>query len=287
MNKSPAVSKLENLADGVRALGTDGNRAQQLVTAMSREFDSVLNNLSGLRHLGHLSGMSEAREHLVNARRHASMAASYLQSLQQGADAFADYLVGDTGTPTIMRDGSNALASLVGTAAMVDASIGSPCAGSSSTNASSQPFPAVSRMTLNDIQISLGLINPKFGSVFDPMGEYQTNCGHVAANVYDMLNGQPAQEAMTGTLTIPEMNNRTGKSQVQMAPQDIEKTLRQAGAGAHVVVGIDRSGGDGHWFNAYFDGQTVWSIDGQSNPPIICGFPPSYETDVVRWDISL
>jgi hypothetical protein len=69
-----------------------------------------------------------------------------------------------------------------------------------------------------------------------------------------------------------------------MTPDQIADSLRAMGAGSHCVVGIDRSTGDGHWFNAYFDGDTVWSIDAQTGTR--SPWPPN-EPNATNWDASI
>lgn len=65
------------------------------------------------------------------------------------------------------------------------------------------------------------------------------------------------------------MEQATGKSCVYMSPQDIENKLRSMGAGAHLIVGINRRLPDGrpisgHWFNVLYDGNRIYTLDGQS-----------------------
>ena len=271
------MSELENLAVEVRGLAADGNRLQQLVAAMANFFDSESQRLASMRHLQHLDGMREAQQNLNGARLQANGAAQYLHSLQTGAEDFAKHLVGGQGA-----SGSRFMSGIVsGLASVVGLKAGSE-------GSSALPSPAQTSMTLEEIRRSLGAINPDRGDPFDPNRiERQMNCGNVAANVHDMLNGGPAVVAPQGILGIEEMNERTGKTQVEMAPEDIVEVLRNAGAGSHVVVGVDRLSTDGHWFNAYFDGENVWTIDGQPTPPVICIFPPLDVMDIYRWDASL
>lgn len=61
--------------------------------------------------------------------------------------------------------------------------------------------------------------------------------------------------------------------------------MRGLGAGGHAVVGIDRTDGPGHWFNAYTpDGEHVYYVDGQTGE--VTGWPPTELGDVAKWDVS-
>lgn len=137
--------------------------------------------------------------------------------------------------------------------------------------------------TTAEIDTALAEINPNFDP-FDPANGYATNCGNTSAILNDFLNGNPTSEAPTGTLGVPEMEARTGNPQTRMSPEQIADSLREMGAGSHCVVGIDRSTGDGHWFNAYFDGDTVWSIDAQTGTR--SAWPPN-EPNATNWDASI
>lgn len=123
---------------------------------------------------------------------------------------------------------------------------------------------------------------------FDPYdleNGFATNCGNVSSNMNDFLNGSPIVDAETGTLTISEMEARTGLPQTAATPEQIEASLRAQGPGAHVVVGVDRGfNEDGHWFNAVFDGETVWSVDGQNGTRT--PWPP-HEPNATFWDASI
>lgn len=123
-------------------------------------------------------------------------------------------------------------------------------------------------------------INPNSNN--DP--RRKINCGQCAAAVFNRLNGDDSAVAGLGTYSISEMNRITGKVQTTMTPSQIENYLRSQGAGAHVVVGVDRSSGAGHWFNAFFDGRKVYTIESQGG--YLNGWPPDYG-DVIHWDVSI
>src|SRR5690606_26195822 len=115
-------------------------------------------------------------------------------------------------------------------------------------------------LTTEQIDAALQTINPNFDP-FELDNGFATNCGHTSSILNDVLNGQPVREAPGGsTLSLQQMADATGRPQAQATPAQIEATLRAAGAGSHCVVGIDRSSGPGHWFNAYFDGTQMWTI---------------------------
>ncbi len=133
---------------------------------------------------------------------------------------------------------------------------------------------------MSDIKSWISSINPNPRN--DP--RRNVNCAKCAAAVFERLNGNDGAVAGLGTYSISEMNSITGRNQTPMSPSGIEHYLRTQGAGAHAVVGVDRSTGAGHWFNAFFDGHQVYTIEGQGGE--INGWPPDYG-DVVNWDVSI
>jgi hypothetical protein len=141
-----------------------------------------------------------------------------------------------------------------------------------------------STRSIEEIDAALNSINPNF-DWSDPSNGYATNCGHTSSNLNDFLNGSPSAEAPGGsTLDTPQMEARTGNPQTPMTPDAIEATLRAMGPGSHAVIGIDRSTGDGHWFNAYFDGDQVWTLDAQTGDR--SPWPPD-EPNATLWDASI
>ncbi|UKA53419.1 hypothetical protein LFT45_17080 [Arthrobacter sp. FW305-BF8] len=151
-------------------------------------------------------------------------------------------------------------------------------------SAPSQGSPAIA--TLQGISGWIGDINPGYDSnSFSPRS---TNCGACALAVFEKLSGRDMGPAGTTTFSISEMEALTGKKQVPMTPGEIADALIQQGPGAHAVVGIDRQQGPGHWFNAYYDGQQVVAIDGQSGT--VSGWPLDYgspDCPVTTWDAGI
>ena len=137
-----------------------------------------------------------------------------------------------------------------------------------------------SEFCMKDIRSWVGQINPNPKN--DP--RRRVNCGKCAEAVYQRLNGNMKATASLGTYSIPQMNALTGRTQTTMTPAQIESYLRQQGAGSHVVVGVDRAAGSGHWFNAFYDGRNVYTIEGQGGA--VNGWPPDYG-NVVHWDASI
>lgn len=127
-------------------------------------------------------------------------------------------------------------------------------------------------------------INPNFDP-FDVESPYSTNCGSCAYAVYQRLEGIDDACATEDNIDYNfQMNALTGMEQISMSPEDIQRTLLEAGDGAHAIIGIDRSQGPGHWFNAAcIDGKVV-AIDGQTGT--ISDWPPDYG-DVVNWEMSM
>lgn len=134
--------------------------------------------------------------------------------------------------------------------------------------------------SIEGIQGWIGEINP------NPHGDPRrnTNCGKCAAAVYQRLNGDSNAAAGLGTYSIEEMNALTGRTQTSMTPGEIEQYLIGQGPGSHAVVGVDRASGAGHWFNAYYDGYRVYTIEGQGGT--VGGWPPDYGS-IVHWDVSI
>lgn len=264
------MSELEQIAAQLRALSADGNHPQRLAADMMREIQSLGMQVAHVSHLRHLPGLVESSEALLAAQRATGEAAQLLAALRSGAEDFADHLVASSSPQ----------------------SLGGPTPGPASTSAPKRPPPTpeapISTRSLTDVRAHLGLINPNQGAWWDLRKRYNNNCGSVAANVFDFLSGAPAHRAAKNTLTDDEMDARTGlRTTVVAGPDEIERILRASGPGSHAVIGILRSRGNGHWFNAYFDGAHVYTIEGQRRGGIISGFPPSHETTVTQWDMSL
>ena len=137
---------------------------------------------------------------------------------------------------------------------------------------------------LSDIDGWLGDINPNYDS-YDTSSPYCQNCGSCAYAVYRRLEGDNDICASAENIGYnKDMEALTGMEQVSMSPEEIESRLLEQGDGAHAIIGIDRSSGAGHWFNAAcVDGKVV-VIDGQDGS--ISGWPPDYG-DVVNWEMSV
>lgn len=137
---------------------------------------------------------------------------------------------------------------------------------------------------VEDIQEWLGDINPNHDP-FDLDSPYSNNCGSCALAVEQKLNGDMGATATAENIGTPsEMSQITGMEQVPMDPEEIKNYLISQGPGSHGIVGIDRTEGPGHWFNAYYDGEKVMAIDGQTGE--IHDWPPDYG-DVTNWDLSV
>ena len=135
-----------------------------------------------------------------------------------------------------------------------------------------------------NIQEWLGEINPNFDP-FDADSEYSNNCGSCSFAVFQRLEGDNEIVATANNIDTPaEMNEITGMEQVSMSPEEIQEYLISQGSGSHGIVGIDRAEGPGHWFNAYYDGEKVVAIDGQTGETQ--PWPPNYG-NVTNWDISV
>ena len=137
---------------------------------------------------------------------------------------------------------------------------------------------------LEDVSDWINDINPNYDP-FDWQSPYSNNCGSCAFAVEQRLDGNTDISATSENIgTIEEMNKITGMEQVAMSPDEIKDYLVSQGPGSHGIVGIDRVSGPGHWFNAYYDGEKVVAMDGQTGE--INDWPPDYG-DVTNWDISV
>lgn len=118
----------------------------------------------------------------------------------------------------------------------------------------------------------LGKINPNYNNPFMPIrNPYRVNCGSCAYAVMERLDGDSeAVASKTNIGTDAAMEQATGKTCQYMSVQDIEEHLKSQGAGSHLIVGINRQptpegvNRAGHWFNAYYDGERIYTVDGQS-----------------------
>lgn len=174
-------------------------------------------------------------------------------------------------------DGSASSSSLSESSAGSSSGSGASGAGSSAGQIAFNEFGVQS---IESVKGWVGSINPNPGN--DP--RRNVNCGQCAAAVFKRLNGDNTAVAGLGTYSIPEMNQLTGKTQTTMSPDQIKNYLISQGPGSHAVVGVDRASGAGHWFNAYYDGHQVYTIEGQGGE--IRGWPPDYG-NVVHWDVSI
>ena len=132
----------------------------------------------------------------------------------------------------------------------------------------------------------LGKINPNYNNPFTP--KYRVNCGSCAFAVESRLNGTNVN-AVASAKNIPTdaaMEKATGKQCIYMSVHDISNYLVSQGAGSHLIVGINRhptpqgKPQSGHWFNAYYDGKQMYTIDGQSGR--IYAWPHDY-VDISAW----
>lgn len=127
--------------------------------------------------------------------------------------------------------------------------------------------------SIDDVGTWLSDVNPQYDP-WDVDSPYSSNCGSCALAVERRLEGQDDAVATDSTLTVEEMQEQTGMEQVPMQPEEIQQYLIDQGPGSHAIVGIDRSEGPGHWFNAYYDGERVYALDGQTGTTE--GWPPDY-----------
>ena len=132
-------------------------------------------------------------------------------------------------------------------------------------------------------------VNPNYYNPFYPPRDnpYHVNCGSCAYAVESRFQGKTDAVASVQNIgTDAGMEAATGKKCVYMSADDIKNTLINMGPGSHLICGINRhrtpSGKpqSGHWFNAYYDGSKVYTIDGQCGE--VFDWPYDYG-DVSAW----
>ncbi len=143
--------------------------------------------------------------------------------------------------------------------------------------------------SIDSIRSWLGDINPNYKNPFIPNwnNPYHINCGSCAFAVESRLNGDTTVVAHKENIgTDSGMERATGKKCVYMPVEKIEEKLKEQGAGSHMIVGINRKptpwgqGQAGHWFNAYYDGKKIYTLDGQTGE--VYDWPYDYG-DISEW----
>ncbi len=132
---------------------------------------------------------------------------------------------------------------------------------------------------LEEIRSWIKEVNPNYS----PWTPYGSNCGTCAYIVEKSINaGELVGEAGSVNIapTDPEMEELTGFDCVYMSVSDIENVLKSRGPGSHLIIGINRNQGSGHWFNAYYDGEKIYTVDGQDGT--ISDWPRDYG-NVSEW----
>ena len=142
----------------------------------------------------------------------------------------------------------------------------------------SLPGVAEARLKLDEISSWIKEINPRYS----PFSPYGANCGTCAFYVHERINGNNLGEAGPVNIarTDPQMESLTGLSCQYMSVGDIENVLRSRGPGSDLIVGINRANGAGHWFNAFYDGEKIYTLDGQTGK--IMDWPHDYG-NVTEW----
>lgn len=153
--------------------------------------------------------------------------------------------------------------------------------GASSLEVSRMAEIQEAKLRFKEVKQWLPEINPKYNPF--RYNEFSRNCGSCAFAVEERLSGRNPD-----AISIPEniapkdhmMELITAKKCEYMLPQEIENRLKDIGPGSHLIVGINRSSGAGHWFNVYYDGENFYTLDGQSGK--IYDWPHDYG-NVTRW----
>jgi hypothetical protein len=94
------------------------------------------------------------------------------------------------------------------------------------------------------------------------------NCGECARATDSTWHGTPVAAAdlirKTGGERPAIMSEWAGRSPEPAGMAEIERRLTQLGPGSSAIIGFDRDGGPGHWFNAVNHEGKILAVDGQS-----------------------
>ncbi len=102
------------------------------------------------------------------------------------------------------------------------------------------------------------------------------NCGPATVAVLHRLSGIPSNaRANLDQFSLDDLGKATGLPFVPNTPSGIEQRLKREGRGAHTIVLVRYRGGEQHTFNAYYDGDAVYALDGQQGTTAL--WPPELD----------
>ena len=131
---------------------------------------------------------------------------------------------------------------------------------------------------LDEIKTWIKDINPNY----NPFTPYGSNCGTCALAVFNRINKNEVHVA--GRINVApndaDMEELTGLSCEYMTVNEIENILIERGPGSNLILGINRHDGAGHWFNAFYDGEKIYTLDGQTGK--VLDWPHDYG-NVSEW----
>ncbi|WP_158168100.1 DUF3626 domain-containing protein [Mycolicibacterium smegmatis] len=166
-----------------------------------------------------------------------------------------------------------------------DSAVGSEVPSDIATVRESLP---VTGQTHTDVQGWIGDVNNDGDPSVAPAGDRLTNCGPTTWTVFDRLSGIPGfGRAHPAQLRAETVGAATGLPLRASDPDAIAEQLRNAGAGAHTIVVTQFDNGVAHSFNALFDGDGVWAIDGQHGT--VTAWPPALgrpDNPVTAWFVG-
>jgi Papain fold toxin 1, glutamine deamidase len=100
------------------------------------------------------------------------------------------------------------------------------------------------------------------------------NCPECARAVQSTWAGEPGNAAAMRQLEpTSRMTEFAGVAPASATMDQVAGRLTDLGPGSSAIVGFDRVGQAGHWFNAVNDGGTIKAVDGQSG--LVESWPPS------------
>jgi len=265
------MSKIAVSEEGVKALN---DVASSIIEATSQilNLTNILENTAGENSetLGpHKASLLSALSQIKDAEKEATEPVKEIsEMLRDVADAYNDIIDNDrfAGTST-QEKATNVSGVATGTSA----------GGFKYRAKPNNIKQEIQSNTIQSISSWIKDINPHYGNPFLPQSK--VNCGSCAFAVESRLNGDTtAIASLTNIGTDSGMEQATGKRCIYMPVHEIEKHLKDMGAGSHLIIGINRMKDgkaiSGHWFNAFYDGNRIYTIEGQSGQ--ILDWPHDY-----------
>lgn len=261
--------------EGVQALNSMSSSTRTSISSLVASINSVMSSLNeysgslGPHHKDILESLKDITDSIKQNENSINDIANILDTVANNYQGVIDKKLNAGGNQSGNASG--------GAGGLGSGGTGSGASGAGNSNGLNEH----GVQSIESIKSWIGSINPNPNNDF----RREINCGKCAAAVEKRFNGDNTASAGFGTYSIDEMNSITGKTQTRMTPEKIKDYIISQGPGSHAVVGVDRGNNQpGHWFNIYYDGNKVYTIDGQVGT--ISDWPPNYG-NVTVWDVSI